>query len=294
MTVIATAAFAGGYDVDLNTKHHLEVMDQAAAGGAELLVFPEISLQGYPPDFARFYPERIRAAFDAAESVPNGPHVQIISERARDLGIYVIFGMHETGTSPGVIYNTAVLTGPEGFVGTYRKVHVGVTEQLTWRKGNDWPVFETAFGRIGMLICYDKQWPEATRELTLRGADILVNPTAWCMAIGGEDPATNIFVEQYLLFDRVRAVENHRWFVSSNFAGELGGERYIGLSQIVDPCGRVVATSGTLRPGLAMIDIDIRAGIAEANAVQGANLVRDRRPDTYLALNGEIPPAIDG
>lgn len=294
MTVIATAALAGGYDVDVNTKNHLALMDEAGAAGAELVVFPEISLQGYPPDFANFYPERIRAAFDNAESVPDGPHVQAIAEHAQELGIYVIYGLNEKGTSPGVIYNTAVLTGPDGHVGKYRKVHVGITEQLTWRKGNDWPVFDTAIGRIGMLICYDKMWPESTRELMLRGADILVMPTAWFMAYGEQDPESNILVEQYRLYDRVRAAENGRWFVSSNFAGELGGTQFIGMSQIVDPCGRVVKTTGMFTPGLAIADIDISGGIAEANAMQGARLVRDRRPDTYLAMSGELAPVVDG
>jgi predicted amidohydrolase len=294
MTVIATAALAGGYDVDVNTKNHLAIMDEAAGAGAQLVVFPEISLQGYPPDFANFYPERIRAAFDNAESVPDGPHVQVIAEHAQGLGLYVIYGLNEKGTSPGVIYNTAVLTGPDGYVGKYRKVHVGITEQLTWRKGNDWPVFDTAIGRIGMLICYDKMWPESTRELMLRGADILVMPTAWFMAYGGQDPESNILVEQYRLYDRVRAAENGRWFVSSNFAGELGGTQFIGMSQIVDPCGRVVETTGMFTPGLAIADIDISGGIAEANAMQGARLVRDRRPDTYLAMSGELAPVVDG
>jgi predicted amidohydrolase len=294
MTVIATVALAGGYDIDVNTKNHLALIDEAAAAGAQLVVFPEISLQGYPPDFANFYPKRIRAAFDNAESVPDGPHVQAIAERAAELGVYVIYGLNEKGTSPGVIYNTAVLTGPDGYVGKYRKVHVGITEQLTWRKGNDWPVFDTALGRIGMLICYDKMWPESTRELMLRGADILVMPTAWFMAYGEQDPESNILVEQYRLYDRVRAAENSRWFVSSNFAGELGGTQFIGMSQIVDPCGRVVETTGMFTPGLAIADVDISGGIAEANAMQGARLVRDRRPDTYLAMSGELPPAVDG
>jgi len=294
MTVIATAALAGSYDVDLNTKRHIELMEAAAAAGADLVVFPEISLQGYPPDFARFYPERIKAAFENAEAAPGGPHVEDIAERAKELGVYVIYGMNELGDTPGVIYNTAVLTGPEGFVGKYRKVHVGITEQLTWRRGNDWPVFETAIGRIGMLICYDKMWPESARELTLRGADILVMPTAWFMAFGDDDPDTNVLVEQYRLFDRARAAENGRWFVSSNFAGELGGGQFIGLSQIVDPSGRVVATTGTFEPGLAIAEVDISGGIADVNAMHGARLIRDRRPDTYLALSGQLSPAIDG
>jgi predicted amidohydrolase len=295
MTVIATIAFEGSYDVELNTKNHIAQMEEAAKLGAKLVVFPEISLQGYPPDLTRLYPERIKAAYDNAEGVPDGPHVLAIAERAKELGIYVIYGLNELGTSPGVIYNTMVLTGPAGHVGSYRKVHVGITEQLTWRKGNDWPVFETEIGRIGMLICYDKMWPESTRELMLRGADILVMSTAWPMLFGEQDPDTNIFAELYRIYDRARAAENSRWFISSNFAGELGGANFVGLSQIVDPLGRVVATTGALKPGMAIADVDIHEGIAEANATFfGARLIRDRRTDTYLASSGLIPPAVDG
>jgi predicted amidohydrolase len=295
VTVIATAAFEGSYDVELNTKRHLAVMDEAVAAGAELVVFPEISLQGYPPDLTRVYPERIRAAYDNAESVPNGPHVSAIAEHAKSRGVYVIFGLNELGNSPGVIYNTTVLTGPDGFVGSYRKVHVGITEQLTWRRGNDWPVYDTAIGRIGMLICYDKMWPESTRELMLRGADILVMSTAWPMVFGEQDPETNLWADLYRLYDRARAAENSRWFISSNFAGELGGAQFIGLSQIVDPLGRVVATTGPIEPGIAIADVDIAGGIAEANAtLMGARLVRDRRTDTYLASSGLRPLAVDG
>lgn len=295
MTVIATVAFEGSYDVELNLKNHIAQIEEAAKAGAKLIVFPEISLQGYPPDLTRLYPERIKAAYDNAESVPDGPHVLALAERAKELGVYVIYGLNELGNSPGVIYNTMVLTGPEGHVGSYRKVHVGITEQLTWRKGNDWPVFETEIGRIGMLICYDKMWPESTRELMLRGADILVMSTAWPMLFGEQDPDTNIFAELYRIYDRARAAENSRWFVSSNFAGELGGANFVGLSQIVDPLGRVVATTGALKPGIAIADVDIAEGIAEANATFfGARLVRDRRTDTYLASSGLLPLAVDG
>ena len=295
MTKIATVALAGTFDVELSAKHHLELIDEAADAGAQLVVFPEISLQGYPPDIDRFYPGRIADAFANAERVPDGPHVVAIAEQARARKIHVIFGLNELGDEGGIIYNTMVLTGPDGHIGSYRKVHVGITEQLTWRRGNDWPVFDTPFGKIGMLICYDKMWPESCRELTLRGADILVMSTAWGMLVGEQDPDTNVFADLYRLFDRARAAENHRWFVSSNFVGELGGTNYIGLSQIVDPLGRVVATSGTTAPGLVLADIDVKGAMADANATfLGARLIRDRRDDTYLAARGAMPIAIDG
>src|SRR5579862_8970053 len=92
MTKIATVALEGTYDVELSTKNHIQLIEEAAAAGAQLVVFPEISLQGYPPDLTQVYPERIKAAFDNAEVVPGGPHVAAIGERAKELGVYVIFG----------------------------------------------------------------------------------------------------------------------------------------------------------------------------------------------------------
>jgi predicted amidohydrolase len=294
MTIIATAALEGSNDVELNTKNHLRLINEAADAGAELVVFPEISLQGYPPDFSTFNPSRLRSTFESAERIDDGPHVKIIERQAQERGIYVVYGLNEKEDTPGVIYNTAVLTGPQGFVGKYRKVHVGITEQLTWRKGRDWPVFQTAIGKIGLQICYDKKWPESSRELALRGADILICSTAWFNSFGDAAPEMTQMTEHYVLYDRVRAIENARWFISSNYVGSFGGAQFVGMSQIVDPMGRVVESTGQHDSGLAIADVDIADGILNAHSMQGPRLVRDRMPDTYLASSGLIPPAVDG
>jgi predicted amidohydrolase len=295
MTTIATCAFPGTYDVEKSVEQHLRYIDEAVAGGAALVVFPECSLQGYPPDFQASKAAAVLEPFYAsAETVDGGPNVARLVEHAKARGIHVIFGMNEAGDRPGVVYNSMVLTGPGGVVGVFRKVHVGITEQVFWRRGDDWPVFDTPLGRIGMLICYDKAWPETCRELTLRGADILVMSTAWSLS-DPEAGDNDVWLDQYTLYDRVRAAENGRWFVSSNFVGELGGLEFFGMSQIVDPLGRVVATTGTDRVGLVFADVDVAAGIRAACALgQGAYLVRDRRPETYKALAGTLPIAIDG
>jgi predicted amidohydrolase len=319
MTTIATCAFPGTYDVDKSVEQHLAYIDEAAAAGADLVVFPECSLQGYPPDFRASKSAAVLEPFYATvERVADGPNVTRIVEHAKARSLHVVFGMNEAGERPGVVYNSMVLAGPGGVIGVFRKVHVGITEQVFWRRGDDWPVYETPFGRIGMLICYDKAWPETCRELTLRGADILVMSTAWSRsdpealsrsdpeALSRSDPealslsdpeagADDVWLDQYALFDRVRAAENCRWFVSSNFVGELGGLEFFGMSQIVDPLGRVLATTGTERSGLVIAEVDVAAGIRAACALnQGAHLVRDRRPETYKALSGAMPIAIDG
>jgi predicted amidohydrolase len=296
MTVIATCAFPPTYDVAKSVELHLSYIEEAAAAGADLVVFPETSIQGYPANFSVMEAEAdIKKMYEVAELVPGGPSVDAIADKAREKGIHVIYGLTEASDRPGVVYNTMVLTGPDGYIGQFRKVHVGLSEQMVWRTGDDWPVFETPFGRIGMLICYDKAFPESCRELTLRGADILVMSTAWPLMPGHGTGTDNLWVQQYDAFERVRAMENGRWFVSSNFIGELGGIEFFGMSQIINPVGEVVATTGTETVGLVTAEIDVFGGMADARAaMQGAFLVRDRRPDTYLVLGGELPVAVDG
>ncbi len=295
-TTIATCAFPPTYDVEESLRLHLAYIDEAAEAGAALVVFPEVSLHGIPPDVLSQEIEGVlRGLYDMAEAVPDGPSVTAIAQRARERDIHVIFGLTEAGTSKGVIYNTAVLTGPQGHIGSYRKVHVGIGEQFYWRTGTDWPVFATPFGQIGMMICWDKAFPESARELTLRGADLLVMPTAWGLTPGHGTGLDNLCVRQYELYERARAAENGRWFISSNYLGELGGFDYFGLSQVIDPLGDVVASSGNTRVGLTYATIDVQGGMADARAaVQGAFVVRDRHPETYRALRGELPTVIDG
>jgi predicted amidohydrolase len=292
MARIATWAFGGSYDVAVNVKNHLEGMSEAAAAGADLVVFPETSLQGYPAVLARGGESAVlRSAYEAAEPL-DGPSVTELTKAAADLGLHVIFGITERGEQPGAVFNSTVLAGPGGVLGRYRKVHVGITEQVIWSRGQDWPVFSTPFGRVGMLICYDQVWPEACRELTLRGADLLVMSTAWSLRPDETSPESALSVEQYLLYGRARAVENSRWFISANFTGPLGGLSFFGHSQIIDPLGRVVAGSGSRpEPAMVIADIDVRAGIEAAYAHgMGARLWRDRRPETYTSIMEPVRP----
>lgn len=301
MTRVATSAFEGTLDPDENLRRLLAQIEEAAAGGVDLVVFPECALQGYPTADLRADAAGMLATWAAAEDVLEGERTTAIRDRAAELGIHVVYGLTERTRVGGVVYNTAVLTGPDGHIGSYRKVHLGNHEQRIWRRGSEWPVFETALGRIGLLICIDKAWPESTRELTLGGADLLVMPTAWGFPAPGSLDESGVpagsrdaWADIYLHFDRVRAMENTRWFIGSNFAGELGGEPYPGFSQIIDPVGRVIASTGTT-PGLAIADIDVQGGIAAAQAMWfGPRQIRERRDDTYRILRGEEPIVIDG
>lgn len=288
MVTIATWAFGGSYDADRNLKDHLAGLQEAARSGAQLVVFPETSLQGYPVLSDQRSRQRVLAdAYETAEPL-DGPRVATLIEAARDIGVHAIFGMTERGQNPGALFNATILVGPDGLGGVYRKVHVGITEQQIWHRGGEWPVFVTPLGRIGMLICYDQAWPESCRELTLAGAELLVMPTAWPLSLepGKPESTESLLMDQYLLYGRARAAENSRWFISSNYTGDLGGMTFFGHSQVIDPEGRVIADTGdSPHSGFALADIDIRGGIEAACTHNlGDRFWRDRRPETYRRI----------
>ena len=144
-------------------------IDTAAASGAQLIVFPELALTGY-----KF--KHIEEAFPFAETIP-GPAVEAVADQSRARGVYVVFGMLERDGQE--LYNASVLVGPEGYLGKYRKAHTGFRSEskLFSRGDTGFPVFQTAIGRIGLGICYDDNFPEATRILTaVKGADIIAWP----------------------------------------------------------------------------------------------------------------------
>src|SRR5690606_36998194 len=133
--------YQGTYDIDVSVKSHIATLDDLAAQGVDLVVFPEISLQGYPPGIDRVWPGKILEAYRTAERVPDGPGVKAILDHAAGLGIHVVFGLTELEDGVGAVYNTLVLGGPDGYIGKFRKVHLGLTEAAIWRHGDDWPVF---------------------------------------------------------------------------------------------------------------------------------------------------------
>lgn len=285
MITVATFAMNGSIDKAENLANITACIDLAATAGASLVVLPEIGLQGYRSAIGNATRASVLTEIYAgAEQIPDGPSVVAVATQARRRGVHVVYGLTEQGESPGEIYNSAVLTGPDGHIGHYRKVHLGITEQMTWQCGSEWPVFDTELGRIGLLICYDKAWPESCRELVLGGAEILVMPTAWSSDAGRS------MAEQYDLYDRVRALENNRWFISSNYSGTLDGRHYFGLSQVINPTGEVVATSGKVgEQVMVTATIDVPGGIRSAYAdFIGARILRDRHPETYALIGRQL------
>jgi predicted amidohydrolase len=185
-----------------------------------------------------------------------------------------------------VRYNTAVAVTGDGLLGVHRKVHQPLGEGASYDAGASFDAFDTPLGRIGMMICYDKAFPESARSLAVDGADIICCMSAWPAARTNPTPelADDRWTRRFDLFDRARALENQVLWVSANQSGEFGSLRFVASAKVVDPGGDVLATTGTA-PGVAYASVDLQAMLAAARG--GMFHLRDRRPDSY-SLAAEV------
>jgi predicted amidohydrolase len=287
MIKLATTCIVDSFTKEDNLKKYYTYIDQAKKAGAKLIVFPEQSLQGYLPSLATLSLDTFDYQYANAEKVPSGPSTQALLQKAKETGLYIIYGMTEQDEEDyNILYNTAVLIGPEGFVGKYRKVHQPADELHIYTPGNEFPVFDTAIGKIGMLICYDKAFPESTRELALQGAELLVMPTAWPLENPAQPLEQDVMMKFFNLYDQVRAVENQCFFISANHTGRLGDITYCGHSRITSPSGIELACTGN-KEGIVFAEVDIRQEIIKGrtHGFIGLSLLRDRHPEAYHNLS---------
>jgi N-carbamoylputrescine amidase len=158
-------------DTAANVARSVQLIEQAAARGAAIVVLPELANSGY------VFASRAEA-FALAEPVPHGPSTQAWAEVARRCNVHVVAGIAEREDER--LYNAAAVLGPRGWLGTYRKLHLWGDEHLFFEPGNKGlPVFHTELGRLGVLICYDGWFPETYRLLAMQGVDIVCMPTNW-------------------------------------------------------------------------------------------------------------------
>ena len=240
------------------------------AQGTQLTVFPECFNTGYCFD-------SLEDAMLLAETVP-GPTTERIAKLCKELNTFVVCGMLEK--SGAQLFNTAVLIGPEGLIGSYRKIHLpylGV-DRFTTPGDRPFEVFEANGVRIGMLICYDGGFPEAARVLALRGADIILLPTNW--------PPGGDYMAQFSI--NSRAMENGVYFAAVNRVGTENGFRFIGKSRICSPVGATMTSIDNDKPGIIRADIDpVAARTKLIVRVPGKHMIdrmADRRPEMYGAV----------
>lgn len=283
MAVLASVAMGSEWDVEANRKKMDDFIEQAAAKNADFILFPELCLGGLPknPMFI-FNPDDAAWQHEVAELVPEGPSTGHFIEKAKQHGMYIAWGMAEQSHErPDVIYNSLVLVGPEGFVGKYRKVHQPLTERIMFYSGaGDYPVFDTEIGKLGLMVCFDKAYPEVSRILALKGAEVLLCPTAWPSVEPSEDD--NDF-KLGNIFSFARAAENMVFFIDSCTAAQYE----MGHSRIIGPWPQQILATTGFEEGIAITgDVDIRSEIQQARlrAMAGSDLLKDRKPATYGPL----------
>lgn len=188
-------------------------------------------------------------------------------------------GYAESG--PGGPFSAAVCVDGDGVLGRHRKVHVPPSEVGHLSPGQGFTAFDTPLGRMGMLLCYDKVFPEAARALALDGAQVIACMAAWpvCRWHPAERVGDDRQTRQFNLLDQARALENQVVWVSSNQAGLHAGLRFLGHAKVVAPDGTVMART-TARPGIATAEVDVPRALGAARAAY--THLGDRCPEAYL------------
>ena len=259
---------------DAMLEAHLPLVDEAGRRGVQVLCLQEVFTQPY------FCPSQDAKWYASAEPIPDGPTVKLMQERAKRHRMVIVAPLYEEAMT-GVYYNTAAVIDADGtYLGKYRKTHIpqvaGFYEKFFFKPGNSgWPVFQTAYCKLGVYICYDRHFPEGWRALALNGAEYIVNPSA---TVAG--------LSQYLweLEQPASAVANGCYIGAVNRVGREApwniGEFY-GSSYFVNPRGKILAKASPDKDELISAEMDMNMVREVRNLWQ---FFRDRRPETYTSL----------
>jgi predicted amidohydrolase len=254
--------------LDANRALTARAVEAAAARGARLIVLPELVSSGYVFRDA----DEARALAEPAD----GPTVTGWAELARQLDVVIVGGFCELDED-GALRNSAALVDPDGIRAVYRKAHLWDRESLVFVPGDDPPaVVDTAVGRIGVMVCYDLEFPEWARLPALAGAQLLVAPANWPAesVLPGEDPGE-------ALRARANACVNRMWVAVCDRHGPERGVDWVGGSLIADPDGRVASgPPEDGETGLVIADCDL--ALADDKRTSERNdVLADRRPELY-------------
>jgi predicted amidohydrolase len=257
-------------DVPGNLRRISKRLEEATAAGARLTIFPECAVTGYcfsSLDEARPY----------AQPIP-GPATKEMTAVCRRLSCFAAFGMIEA--SGDGVFNAAVLVGPEGVVGSYRKVHLPFLGLDMFATYGDRPFAVHAAGpvRVGLNICYDSSFPESARTLTLLGADLVALPTNW--------PSGAECVAEHAI--NTRAMENAIYFAAVNRVGEERGFRFIGRSKICAPDGATLAQAGDTEETILYAEVDTARSRNKTAVREPGRHAIDRLADRRPAMYGPL------
>lgn len=233
-------------DIPFNLKKAQKLIAEAISQQAKLIVLPELFSTGYLVEEQDLF---------LAESIP-GPTTESLMEIARQKNVYLAGAIIEKGEARGTVYDTAFLIGPEGLIGTYRKIHLWQKENTRFARGNEYPVFSTPIGKIGMQICYEIGFPEGARILSLKGADIILFPSAF--------GAPRLYA--WDIASRARALENGAYIIASNRWGREESIEFAGYSRIIAPNGDVV-TEAKGKDEVLIAEVDLEEIARQRNQI---------------------------
>ena len=281
MTTVRTAVIQAHANMSKQeaVEKHIDLIGKAAADGAQVTCLQEIFHGPY-------FPAEQDVKWYAEAEPEDGPTVTRMREVAREHGMVLVVPFYEEAQT-GVYYNTAVVIEADGSVlGKYRKTHIPHVGPCFWEKfyfkpGNlGYPVFDSSVGKIGLIICYDRHFPEIGRALGLKGAEIVFNPSATVESLS-----------KYLweLEQPAHAVANGFWIAAINRVGveaPLSSAKFYGSSYFCDPRGQIIAQASDSEDEVLVADLDLEEIREVRNTWQ---FLRDRRPETYGELTELLP-----
>jgi predicted amidohydrolase len=255
-------------DLDETIRRIELLVDEAAV--ADLVVLPELCNSGY--NF-----ESYDQAWQTSEVLETSIFVDFLESKCRECGFYAVSGFNERDGQ--VLYNSALLVGPGGHVGTYRKLHLFMNEKDFFQPGNvGLPVFNLGMCRVGMAVCFDWIFPEVWRILALKGAEVICHPSNLVLP-GLAQRAVP-----------VHALINHVFCITANRVGSERDVTFTGLSVIADPKGKILALGSQTAGETAIVDADVR--LARDKRVTARNdIFEDRRPQEYATLVADAADA---
>lgn len=251
-----------------NVQATMDKIDQLSplCAGADLVVLPELCNSGY--NF-----ESVEQAWVTAEEIDHGVFVQYLESLCRQHGCHIVSGLNER--EGDYLYNSAVLVGPQGYAGRYRKLHLFMNEKDFFQPGNaGLPVWDIGPCKVGMLVCFDWIFPEAWRILALKGADVICHPSNLVLP-GLAQQAVPI-----------HALTNRVYVVTANRIGTERDLAFTGMSTIASPEGKVLAQASQTDAETRVVEVNIE--LARNKDITARNhILADRRPEEYALLTKE-------
>ncbi|HUC18475.1 MAG TPA: nitrilase family protein [Acetobacteraceae bacterium] len=256
--------------VEENIANSVVMASEAADRGAELIVLPELCNSGYVF-------ESEEEALSLAEDAYSGPAVRAWTALAKARQVWLVAGLNERARRR--IYNSAVVVGPEGVIGVFRKIHLWDTENRFFAQGDlGFPVFDLPFGRLGVFICYDGWFPESYRMCALKGADILCVPTNW-VPMPDQPPERDVMANTLVMGG---AHANAVFIAASDRIGIERGQPFLGRSLIVGPAGWPLAGPASAdREEILLARVNLAEAARRRQLNARNHLFGDRRTDVY-------------